>query len=105
MVVVATIVYAFLKPSDGFVNVMLKSLGMDPVSWYNTPGPWPFILVLVHTWKGTGYSAVIYLAVISGISSEYYEEMCIRDRILNSSNSNLKSTVSMCSAAAATGFR
>ncbi len=73
MVVVATIVYAFLKPSDGFVNVMLKSLGMDPVSWYNTPGPWPFILVLVHTWKGTGYSAVIYLAVISGISSEYYE--------------------------------
>ena len=32
-----------------------------------------FLLVLVYVWKNVGYSAVVYMAVISGISAEYYE--------------------------------
>ena len=30
-------------------------------------------MVLVYLWKNVGYSAVVYMAVISGISAEYYE--------------------------------
>jgi putative aldouronate transport system permease protein len=73
IVVVSMIVYAFLNPTNGFLNRALQSMGLNPVNWYNTPGPWPFILVLVNIWKGTGFSAVVYLAIISGISVEYYE--------------------------------
>lgn len=71
--VVAIIVFAFLSPNTGYLNVLLKSMGGSPVSWYTTPGPWPFILVFVNLWKSVGYSAVIYLATISGISNDYYE--------------------------------
>lgn len=71
--VVAIIVFAFLSPNTGYVNSMLKSLGETPVSWYTTPSVWPYILIFVNLWKGVGYSAVIYLASISGISNEYYE--------------------------------
>ena len=34
---------------------------------------WPALLVFVNAWKGVGYQTVLYLAVISGISNDYYE--------------------------------
>ena len=73
MVVIATIVYAFLNPTNGFVNSFLVEHGLSPVNWYHEKTVWPFLLVLVYLWKNVGYSAVVYMAVISGISAEYYE--------------------------------
>ena len=37
--------------------------------YYSMPGAWPFIIVLVNLWKGTGYGTVIYFAAITGISA------------------------------------
>lgn len=71
--VVAIIVFAFLSPTTGYVNTLLKMMGKTPMSWYTTPSIWPGLLIFVNLWKGTGYSAVVYLATISGISNEYYE--------------------------------
>lgn len=71
--VVALIVFAFLSPNNGYINALLKSMGDSPVSWYTKQEIWPYILVFVNLWKGVGYSAVIYLASISGISNDYYE--------------------------------
>ena len=34
---------------------------------------WPYLLVFVNMWKGVGYSAIVYVASISGISQEFYE--------------------------------
>ncbi len=73
MVVIATIVYAFLNPTNGFVNSFFVEHGLSPVNWYHEKSVWPFLLVLVYLWKNVGYSAVVYMAVISGISAEYYE--------------------------------
>lgn len=73
MVVVSTIVYAFLSPDKGYVNEIIRQFGGQPVSWYYEKAWWPFFIVLIYAWKSTGYSAVIYLAIISGISNEYYE--------------------------------
>ena len=72
-VVISMAVFAFLSPTNGFVNAVLKSLGQQPVDWYAVKEPWPVLLVLVHLWTSVGYSSVIYLAAISGISSELYE--------------------------------
>lgn len=71
--VIAIIVYAFLSPTTGYMNFLLKAFGMSPVSWYTSPDIWPPLLIFVNLWKGVGYSAVVYLATISSISSEYYE--------------------------------
>lgn len=75
--VIAMIVYSFLSVNNGLVNGVLKSMGETPVSWYTTKEIWPPLLVFVYIWKGTGYSAIVYLAAISGISRDYYEAAMI----------------------------
>lgn len=74
MVIVSYLVFSMLSIESGFMNkTVLPTLGIDPISWYNEPKYWPAILTLVHTWKGVGYSCIIYLAAIIGIDPEYYE--------------------------------
>ncbi len=73
MVVISTIVYAFLSPTDGLVNSIIKASGGTAVNWYAQKSVWPFLLVLVYLWKSAGYSSVVYMATISGISAEFYE--------------------------------
>lgn len=75
--VIAMIVFAFLSVNNGMVNGLLKELGQTPVSWYTTKEIWPPLLVFIYIWKGTGYAAVVYLAAISGISTDYYEAAMI----------------------------
>lgn len=74
MSVVAIIVYAFIGP-NGAVNSIIKSMGQRPAvsNWYTYRPLWPFLLVFVSAWKGVGYTAIVYVASISGISQEYYE--------------------------------
>ena len=72
--VVAIIVAAFLERSHGYVNHVLQMFGQEGlVDWYKQISIWPPLLVFINAWKGVGYQAVVYLAVISGISSDYYE--------------------------------
>lgn len=73
-VIVSYIAFAFLSPSNGFMNMtVLKFLGMDPVSWYSEPGAWPFILVIVYLWMTMGYSSILYYSTLIGIDKSYYE--------------------------------
>ena len=72
--VVAIVLSAFLERSNGYVNYVLQMLGHEGlIDWYQKISIWPPLLVFVNAWKNVGYQAVMYLAVISGISSDYYE--------------------------------
>lgn len=73
MAVASIVVYAFLSQRDGYLSRIMVSLGYPTRNWYTYRPLWPWLLVLVNAWKGVGYSAVVYLASISGISDEYYE--------------------------------
>ena len=72
-VVVSYFVYAFLSPDGGLANLILEAFGGEAVMWYSAPKFWPFILVLMSTWKGMGYNMVVYLASITGIDTSLYE--------------------------------
>lgn len=73
-VIVSYIVYALLCVRDGFFNTtLLPMLGLDPVNWYISPKPWPFILTFVNFWKATGYGSIVYMAAIAGIDTGLYE--------------------------------
>lgn len=76
-VVVSYCLYAFLSPTQGFVNSMLASMGKDTVSWYTESKFWPYIIVFMSQWKSIGYGTVIYLAAICGIDKSYYEAAMI----------------------------
>lgn len=72
-VILSVIVYNVFNYEKGFFNTTLKSLGFAPVDVYNTPWVWIILIILFYLWKNLGYSMVIYLAAITGISDEYYE--------------------------------
>lgn len=78
MVVVSYLVYALFSTDTGFINnSIIKPMGGEAVSWYSTPTYWPLILVLVHIWKGFGYSTIIYYATLVGIDKTYFEAAAI----------------------------
>lgn len=68
-VVVSFIAYSLLSVDDGFIN---RALGLE-VTWYSQQAAWPFILIIFQIWKMIGYSTVMYLGAIVGISDDYYE--------------------------------
>lgn len=73
-VIVAYIGYAFMSNDTGLINnTIMPMLGLDPISWYAKPKVWPFIIIFVNTWKGIGYSSILYLSSIIGIDKSLYE--------------------------------
>ena len=76
-VVVSYFGYAFLNPSKGLMNQIIMGLGGEKIMWYAEPKYWPFILVFMNLWKGTGYGMVVYLAAITGIDESLYEAAVI----------------------------
>lgn len=78
-VVVGTFAYQILSPSSGIVNTILVNLGILDKRVYFMAQPNMFvpIYLIVNLWKETGYSIVVYLAVISGIDTEQYEAVSI----------------------------
>lgn len=71
-VIVSYLVYAFIG-NDGFINSLLSRIGIDQISFYTEPKYWPWILIIVNTWKSIGYYTVIYMASIIGFDRAYYE--------------------------------
>jgi putative aldouronate transport system permease protein len=72
-VIVGYFSFALLNYENGLVNGVVRALGIEPISWYNSPDQWPAILTITNLWKGVGYGSVIYLAAMLGINQEYYE--------------------------------
>lgn len=72
-VILSVVVYNLFNYDSGFLNTMLKSFHMNPVDVYNTPWVWIPLIIFFYLWKNLGYSMIIYLAAITGISDEYYE--------------------------------
>lgn len=72
-VILSVIVYNVFNYESGFLNSTLKSFGYESLDVYNTPWVWVFLIIIFYLWKNIGYSMVIYLASITGISEEYYE--------------------------------
>ncbi len=73
MVILGAFTYNLFNYEYGVINTLLKNMGIKPVDIYGMVNAWPVILVLFNLWKGLGYGSVVYIAVIKGISIEYYE--------------------------------
>ena len=76
-VVVASFVFAFLSHERGFINNIIAAGGNEKIMWYLDRKYWPYILTIMHIWKATGYSSVVYLAAICGIDKTFYEAAMI----------------------------
>ncbi len=72
-VVVGGLFGTILSQSSGIVNMLIKSLGGESIPFMTSNNWFRSVLVASATWKEAGYSAIIYIAAISGISQEIYE--------------------------------
>lgn len=72
-VILSVIVFNLFNYDQGVLNTVLEKLGAEPVNLYAKPTAWIFLIIIFYLWKNFGYSMVIYLASITGISEEYYE--------------------------------
>lgn len=66
-----------LSPSNGFVNAVIKLFGGEPIYFLGINNIFPFVYQAIAIWKGVGYSAIIYIAALSGIDQELYEAAAI----------------------------
>ena len=73
-VVVIAILRELLSPSSGILNNFLNTVfGMKPIYFMNEPQYFRWLYVLTDSWQFTGWTAIIYLAAITGISLELFE--------------------------------
>jgi lactose/L-arabinose transport system permease protein len=70
----AMIFKSFFAP-DGIVNFFLLKTGLisSAVSWLSHPVFAKLIIILVITWRWTGYNTIFYLAGLQNIDSAVYE--------------------------------
>jgi len=77
-VVVVAILGELLSPSTGMLNNFLTSIfGIEPIYFMNEPQYFRTIYILTDTWQFTGWTAIIYLAAITGISIDLFEAASI----------------------------
>lgn len=73
-VVVIAILTELLSPSSGLLNrFLIHFFGMEPIYFTNLPQYFRPIYVLTDSWQFTGWTAIIYLAAITGISPDLFE--------------------------------
>ena len=73
MVLVGVFAYNLFNIDNGFINSLLRSLGLETCNFYIRPEVWPPIIVAVNVWKGLGYGSIIYLSTLASIDPGYYE--------------------------------
>ncbi|MDR2750996.1 MAG: ABC transporter permease subunit, partial [Clostridiales bacterium] len=78
-ILVYSLAYAMFSTEDGFVNKLLISLGLADTGanfLLDSSHMW-LKMWLYSTWKGLGWSAIMYIASIAGIDHELYEAAAI----------------------------
>lgn len=73
LVVLVSTLNCMLSPSQGVVNTILEMLGFERNYFMANPAYFPHLYVWSGVWQGMGWSAIIYLAALSGIDPTLYE--------------------------------
>jgi sn-glycerol 3-phosphate transport system permease protein len=66
-----------MEPSVGYLNYMLKTLGLPPSQWLQSSKTALVSVILVSVWHSIGYYALIIIAAIRGISKDILEAAAI----------------------------
>lgn len=72
-VAVGGIAYVFLTTDGGIINDLLVKVGMEPVNFYATSGPWWAIISITSLWKGMGWATLMYMSCLTTIDQSLYE--------------------------------
>lgn len=72
-VIIAGFVKQMCSTDYGVINVIRRAFGQEPFYFLGSKAWFLPILLIAQVWAGTGWSAIIYLAAMSGVNPELYE--------------------------------
>lgn len=73
IVVIVGMLKLFLSPQTGLVNQAIEFFGGDPVFFMAESSWFKSIYVFSGVWQNAGWSTIIYLAALSGVSPDLHE--------------------------------
>lgn len=72
-VVLCSMISLFFGRANGLVNNVRELLGLERVAYLESAAAFPHLYAWSSKWQNTGWNTVIYMAALSGISSELIE--------------------------------
>lgn len=70
------VLWRYIFADAGLVNLVLTSIGLDPVNWFGDPVNALFTITLLRTWQ-FGSAMVIFLAALQAVDKSLYEAAAI----------------------------
>lgn len=70
--VAIAVLWRFIFEPNGVINLILQSIGLDPVSWLSTPIGAMAVIILLKVWQ-FGSSMLLFLAALQDIPESLYE--------------------------------
>jgi len=67
----------FFSTTTGFINTGIASLGFEKIHFFGEPQYFRHLYVWSGVWQSMGWSAVIYIASLSGVDQQQHEAAII----------------------------
>lgn len=74
--IAVAVLWRYIFADAGLVNLVLTSIGLDPVNWFGDPVNALFTITLLRTWQ-FGSAMVIFLAALQAVDKSLYEAAAI----------------------------
>ena len=68
-----SMIFKSLFANDGLVNLVLSTVGIPTVDWFQNAWAARWVIVIALIWRWTGYNMVFYLAGLQNIDYSIYE--------------------------------
>ena len=68
-----SMIFRSLFANDGFINTLLRNVGLSPVMWFANAWTARFVVIIALIWRWTGYNMVFYLSGLQNIDYSVYE--------------------------------
>ena len=72
-VVFVSMIIMFLSPTTGIINKIMEALGGTAQDFMGNADAFRAIYVISGIWQNSGWSAIIFVAALSGVDQELYE--------------------------------
>lgn len=73
LVVMVGMMMSLMDLRSGIFNQIIQSLGGKPINFFGDPQVFPHLYVWSSVWQNMGYSSIIYIAALAGVSRELQE--------------------------------
>jgi putative aldouronate transport system permease protein len=73
IVVLTGMMFVFLSPTSGIVNIVIRELGGKSVDFLGDPSIFRHLYVWSGVWQSMGWSSIIYIAALAGVSPDLHE--------------------------------